>query len=257
MSVTVKTVRDFLEDRVPSALKLDYDNVGLLCGRAGREVRKVLVALDFTPEVINEAADIGAELIVSHHPLFFDLKRVNDEDPTGAKILALAERGIAAICLHTNLDAVSGGVNDALAAALGAAVAGPLDAANPITRLTKLPEQMLFSSFLPFVKEALKANGLRYHDAGRAVQNLAVCGGSGAGDLPLAVAAGCDTFVTADVKHHQFLLAKEYGINLIDAGHFSTENVVVPVLAGWLKAQFPELDIRMTSALMQPEQFYM
>ncbi len=256
MSVTVKDIRDYLEGRVPASLKLDYDNVGLLCGHAGREVTKVLTALDITPEAIEEAADMGAELIVSHHPLFFDLKRVNDEEPTGAKVLSLAERGIAAICLHTNLDAVSGGVNDALAATLGANVIGPLDPANPITRVTQLPEKMLFPAFLSFVKEALHANGLRYHDAGRTVQELAVCGGSGAGDLPLAVAAGCDTFVTADVKHHQFLLAKEYGINLIDAGHFSTENVVVPVLAGWLKEKFPELDIRVAAATFQPEQFF-
>lgn len=256
MSVTVSAVRDYLEERIPTALKMEFDNVGLLCGRGGREVERVLTALDITPEVIDEAERIGAGLIVSHHPLFFELKRINDEDPTGEKLLALAERGIAAICLHTNLDAVCGGVNDALAETLGANVIGPLDPKSPITRLTQLPSPMLFSAFLPFVKEALHANGLRYHDAGRTVQELAVCGGSGAGDLPLAVAAGCDTFVTADVKHHQFLLAKEYGINLIDAGHFSTENVAVPVLARWLKERFPELDVRIATALSQPEKYF-
>ena len=88
------------------------------------------------------------------------------------------------------------------------------------------------------------------------MRRFGICGGSGAGDLPLALAQGCDTFVTADVKHHQFIQANEEGINLIDAGHFSTENVVVPVLKRWLNEDFPDLDVRISERHCQPEQFY-
>ena len=146
-----------------------------------------------------------------------------------------------------------------------------------------VPRQSLFD-FMAHVKGALNAGGLRYVDAGRPVCRVAVLGGSGGGDMPDAlaagadtyvtadvkhhqfldaaqmginlIAAGADTYVTADVKHHQFLDAAQMGINLIDAGHFSTENVVVPVLAGLLEERFPELEVRISRTHTQPERFF-
>ena len=253
---TVSDILTFLDSKAPMAGKMGFDNVGLLVGRGQAPVRRVLVSLDITGPVIREAADWGAELIVSHHPLFFELKAVSDAAMEGELALSLAEKGIAAICMHTNLDAAQGGVNDALMAALGGTVTGVLEPDTRIGRIGELPEEMAFGDFLRQVKAALAGNGLRYHDAGRPVKHLAVCGGSGGGDIGLAAAAGCDTFVTADIKYHQFLEAAHVGVNLIDADHFSTENVVTPVLRDWLQAAFPEAEVRLSRVHGQTARFF-
>ncbi len=253
---TVGEVFAFLNEKAPVARKMDFDNVGLLVGRRDRAVKRALVSLDITDQVIEEAAALGAELIVSHHPIFFSLKTVTDGDMDGSRVLALAEGGIAAICMHTNLDAAQGGVNDALMAALGGHAEAVLEPDTGIGRIGTLQAETPFADFLRLVKEALRSNGLRYHDGGRPVKRLAVCGGSGGGDVGLAAEAGCDTLVTADVKYHQFLEAKHLGLNLIDADHFCTENVVVPVLHRWLKEAFPDADVRISAVHGQTAQFY-
>jgi dinuclear metal center YbgI/SA1388 family protein len=115
----VEEILSALERFAPSCLKMDFDNVGLLAGFTKREADRLIVALDITDAVIDEAISEKAQLIVSHHPMFFSLKSVTDGDRTGRKITALLSHGISAICMHTNLDAAAGGVNDALAEAAG------------------------------------------------------------------------------------------------------------------------------------------
>ena len=252
---TVGEIFAVLNKKAPVSRKMEFDNVGLLVGRSGREVRRVLVSLDITEPVVREAAALGAELVVSHHPLFFSLKSVTDSDGDGATLLALAENHIGAICMHTNLDAAEGGVNDALMAALCGTVTGILEPDTGIGRIGTIPRETAFSDFLPFVKSALHSNGLRYHDAGRPVKKLAVCGGSGGSDIGLAAAAGCDTYVTADIKYNQFLEASRLGVNLIDGDHFCTENVVVPVLKDWLDTAFPDLAVSISQVHGQTAQF--
>lgn len=248
----VKDVFHFLDGLAPFSLQMSFDNAGFLVGRGDRAVTKILVSLDITEEVALEAAGTGAELVVSHHPVIFQPARgVTDRDPTGRKVLALVEHGVAAICVHTNLDAVAGGVNDALAQTLGLVNVSQLHqdgvdqngAPYGIGRVGELNGEMCPVSFAAIVKERLGSNGVRYVDAGRAVRKVAVGGGSCSGMMGDALALGCDTFVTADVKYDGFLDAKALGLNLIDAGHFPTENVVCPVLAGWLKKGFPELEV--------------
>lgn len=254
--VRVNDVFERLNSRAPVELKMGFDNVGHLAGRADREVRRVLVTLDITNAVIEEAKAAGAQLIVSHHPLTFEgIKSVTDAGATERKFLAIVEAGMSAICMHTNLDAAEGGVNDALAAALDARVLEKLNKEENVSRLCELPETMEFGAFLALVKTRLGANGLRYAGPEKPVKRFGLCGGAGAGDLELAIAAGCDTYLTADVKHHQFIAANETGINLIDAGHYPTENVVVPVLKTWLETDFPGLEV-VTSSHAQPERFY-
>ena len=117
---TVREIYQYLDGLAPFSLQMEFDNAGFLVGRGERAVSKILVSLDITEEVAEEAAELGAELIVSHHPVIFrPAKSVTDGDPDGRVLLALAEHRIAAICAHTNLDAVAGGVNDALAQKLG------------------------------------------------------------------------------------------------------------------------------------------
>lgn len=249
---TVKEIYDYLDSLAPFSYQMSFDNAGFLVGRGGMQVTKVMVALDITENVAGEAREAGCQLIVSHHPIIFHpAKRITDADPTGRILLALTENRIAAICAHTNLDAVAGGVNDALAKALKLKEVELLhqdgwdEDGDPygIGRVGKVTGYDSLSDFAAFVREALHAPGLRLEDAGRSVKKVAVGGGS-CGDMLSQVAEkGCDTFVTADVRYNVFLDARAMGINLIDAGHFTTENVVCPVLAKWLKEGHPELEV--------------
>ena len=255
---SVKDILDFLDDKAPLDTQLDFDNAGFLCGDAAAEVTRVLVALDITDGVVAEAADFGAELIVSHHPVCFTpMKSVTTDDLTGRKFAAMLKGGISAICMHTNLDAAPGGVNDALCAALGAENLGLLAPEHDtMSRLCRFAEPMEYADFLAHVKSALGANGLRCAGPEKRVQLFGVCGGAGADFIPDAAARGCDAYIAADVKHRKFLWAGELGIALVDAGHFPTENVVVPVLAGWLRERFPALEVKIAASYKQPERFY-
>lgn len=261
----VEEIRDYFNAKAPFYMKLDFDNVGMLAGFCKTEVTRALVALDITDAVIDEAIGCGAQLIVSHHPLIFDpLKRVTDDDAKGEKIIRLIQNGISAICLHTNLDTADGGVNDALMAALGGRVTGLLEphGVHPdgrpygISRLGELPEPVDFEVFLMRIKASLKCGGLRYVTSGAPVKKLACCGGAGGGELEKVILAGCDTYVTADLKYDHFLRAKETGINLIDADHFCTENVVVPVIASWLRAGFRTVDVVVSRTHGQTIKFF-
>lgn len=262
--VKVSEIRDFFNEIAPFYMKLDFDNIGHLVGFTEAEVSRVIVALDITDEVIDEAISCGAQLIVSHHPLIWEpLKRVTDDDSKGKKIIKMIQHGISAICLHTNMDTAIGGVNDALMAALGARVTGLLapHGTHPdgteygIARCGELPESVEFDVFLENIKRSLNANGLRYVSSGRPVYKIACCGGAGAGDMQRALAMGCDTYVTADLKYDHFLWAKEFGLNLIDADHYCTENVVVPVMREKLLSRYPELEVTISKFHKQTIQF--
>lgn len=251
---TVSDILQYIETIAPPYMKEDWDNVGLLCGRKDREVHKILVALDPFRSVIQEAIEEKADLIVTHHPLIFrdQMKAVNEDTETGRNLLTLIEHGIAAINAHTNLDLAPGGINDVLAAALGLehieviTPEGADEAGRPygLLRSGTVEEQTL-EHFLAAVKKNLKCDGLRYVDAGKPVRKVAVGGGSCADGMFEAAAAGCDTFVTADVKYNQFRTAYELGLNLIDAGHFHTENPTMPVVAAKLQAAFPEIQVKL------------
>ena len=263
---TVDQIYDVLNTLAPVHYQMDFDNAGFLVGDRHSEVNTVVVALDITDAVIEEAIAQNADLIVAHHPLLFHpLRNVRTEDLVGRKVLKLAKHGISAICMHTNLDIADGGVNDALMHTLNADITGLLeptgtdDLGQPLGcgRIGCLSDPMPLDAFLKDLTERLHVSGLRYCDGGKPVQKLAVCGGSGGNMLELAYEAGCDTFVTADIKYDRFLAAKELGVNLIDADHFCTENVVVPVLADTIQNAFPSVRVQISQTLGQTTQFYM
>lgn len=248
---TVGGVFTFLQEKAPFSLQESFDNAGFLVGREDASVSKVLVALDITEQVVQEAAEQGAQLIVAHHPVIFGgVTSVTDRTVTGRILLSLMENGIAAICAHTNLDAVEGGVNDALALRLGLTDIGQLRQAGVdgqgrpygIGRVGLVPEQPLYD-FAMAVKRLLGANGIRLVDGGKPVRMVSVGGGACADLMSDALAQGCDTFVTSDVKYHQFLEARALELNLVDAGHFPTEDVVCPVLQDWLSKRFPQVAV--------------
>jgi len=261
---TVNDILSFMENQAPSYMKEDWDNVGLLCGSKKSSVSKVLLALDPFENVCREAAQWGAELIVTHHPLIFHpMKSITDETSVGRCVLALCSAGISAIAAHTNLDCAPGGVNDVLADKLGLSdvevisPAGINEEGLPygLLRCGNVQEQDL-DNFLSDVQNALACSGLRYVNGGKPVRKVAVGGGSCSGFIADAVNAGCDTFVTADVGYNKFWDAKDLGLNLIDAGHFCTENPIISVLAEKLAAAFPEISVKISESHSDCMKFY-
>lgn len=243
----VSDILKYLFSVAPERYQMDGDNVGLMCGRSDRKVTKLLVALDASLAAAAEAKALGCELVVTHHPLIYGgTYSVTDATITGKRVLAYLENGLAVISMHTNLDCAPGGVNDVLAERLGLEdirIMPNYGDAPYLIRYGEVREQTL-ADFVPFVKQRLACEGVRYADGGQPVRRVAVGGGS-CGDLltPVRQALGCDTFVTADVKYHQFCDAAELGLNLIDAGHFETENPVCTDLAQKLRSAFPEIEV--------------
>ena len=243
---TVADILQFVETLAPRELKMDWDNVGLNCGRRTKEVTKILVALDPFEHVCWEASQWGADLLVTHHPLIFrPIPMVTDDAAITRGLMELIRHDISHICAHTNLDCAEGGVNDALANALELKNVEKLGAYGGMMRCGQVPEQSL-NAFLGFVKEKLHCDGLRYCDGGKPVRKVAVGGGACSDGLYDAICAGCDTFVTSDVKYNNYWDAKEQGLSIIDAGHFHTENPVVAVLAEKIAAAFPEAEVKIS-----------
>ena len=247
---TVKDIFEYINTIAPTYMKESWDNVGLNCGRMDKEVKTILVALDPFEGVCKEAAQIGADLLVTHHALLWNPGFITDETQQGKNTLFLIEHGIPCINAHTNLDLAPGGVNDTLAQVLGLT---DIRVVNPIGTDTNgqeygllrqgIVEEQPLESFLQHIKNVLGCDGLRYADGGKPVRKVCVGGGACGSELMDAYAAGCDTFVTADVKYNQFWDARDLGMTIIDAGHFHTENPVVRVLAEKMAAAFPQIQV--------------
>ena len=261
---TVQDILAFIQTIAPHHMKMDWDNVGLLCGNGKSPVKKILVAMDPFESVCREAVDMGADLLITHHPLIFSpIKCINDSDSVGRRILMLCNHGISAINAHTNLDCAPGGVNDVLAAKLGLEnveiinPTGTDEQGRPygLLRRGTVPVQNL-EAFLRTVKNALGNDTLRYSDGGHPVHHVAVGGGSCGGAVEEVIAAGCDTFVTADIKYNTFRHAQEQGLTMIDAGHFHTENPACLLLAEKVAAAFPEITVKISESHRDCMKFY-
>lgn len=250
MTVTVGQIEQRLFAAAPAELRQSWDNVGLLVGDPSAPVEKVLVALDITRDVVKEAVEGGYSLIVAHHPVmncaWHPVQTVRPDNEQGWVLTTLIQNHITAICMHTNLDSAQGGVNDALAEALGLGEIGPLSS-DGLGRVGTLPEEMDLPAFAAFVKERLGASGVRYAACGeKKIRRVAVGGGACGEFAALAAELSCDAFVTADLKYHDFQNAAPLGLHLLDAGHFPTENVVCPVVQRLLRESFPDLDVSLS-----------
>ena len=247
---TVRDIFEFINTVAPAYMKESWDNVGLNCGRMDKEVNTILVALDPFAGVCEEAVDVGADLLVTHHALLWNPGFITDETQQGKNTLFLIEHGIPCINAHTNLDCAPGGVNDTLAKVLGlkdVKVVKPVGTDSNGREYGLLRcgfvEAQLLETFLDHVKTVLGCEGLRYADGGKDVRKVCVGGGACGSELMDAYMAGCDTFVTADVKYNQFWDARDLGMTIIDACHFHTENPVVKVLADKIAAAFPQIRV--------------
>ena len=229
----VKDFYGYLNSIAPFETQEDWDNSGMLVGDMDAEVKKVAVVLDITHEEIKKAKAIGADLIISHHPVIFNpIKSVT----RGSVPYELVASSINALCCHTPLDIADGGTNDSLAKLLGIEVTRTED---PILRLGTV-EPTTAENLAGKIAKTLNTK-VRYADAGKTIKKIAIC--TGAGCSLIEAAGEIDAFITGDASHHNFLDCVQAGITLIAAGHYETEIVVVPVLVKKLQTQFPDIEI--------------
>lgn len=229
----VKDFYGYLNSIAPFETQEDWDNSGMLVGDMNAEVKKAAVVLDITHEEIKKAKAIGADLIISHHPVIFNpIKSVTK----GSVPYELVASSINALCCHTPLDIADGGTNDSLAELLGINVTR---ADDPILRLGTV-EPTTAQELAGKIANTLNTK-VRYADAGKTIKKIAIC--TGAGCSLIEAAGEIDAFITGDASHHNFLDCVQTGITLIAAGHYETEIIVVPVLVKKLQAQFPDIEI--------------
>lgn len=240
---TVTHIYDAIDRLAPFWLTMDFDNTGILIGDRNREVSCALLALDCTSAVVEQARQLGAQLIITHHPVIFHpLKRVNED----AVVYQLIRSDIAVISAHTNLDIAQGGVNDALVNAIGLRDCRGLELLNEQTgawlgRIGTLPEPLSPEAFAAHVKSCLNAASVKFAAAPRAIHTVALCSGSGADCLDAAISAGADALLTSEVKQHEYLAAAAAGISIFDAGHFDTEDIVIEPLRDYLAKEIPDV----------------
>ncbi|ADK13893.1 MULTISPECIES: Nif3-like dinuclear metal center hexameric protein [Clostridium] len=246
MYLRVQDIHDILEKRAPSILKESYDNVGLMVGDMKCEVGSILVALDCTLEVIEEALRNNCNLIFTHHPLLF--KRpytITTDTLIGKKIIELIRNNINVYSSHTNLDSVKGGINDIIMEKLGLTnhdVIEPSRIKNygendcGIGRIASLTEPMTLARFCNEVKKCLNISSVRYSgNELKIINKVALINGSGQDYFDAAKALGADCVITGDTTYHYVSDFQEQGIAVIDAGHFGTEWPAMEIIANFLR----------------------
>lgn len=247
-----------LESLSPAAFAEEWDNIGLLAGRRDKEVSTVYIALDATDEVISEAVRLGADLLLSHHPLIFrKISRVNTDDFIGRRICELIRNDISYYAMHTNFDVM--GMADAAADELSLEERQVLNvtyeddiAKEGCGRVGKLQKCMSVAELVGLVKEKFHVSSVRvFGDLGDIVSTVAVMPGSGGDYIRDALNAGADVMITGDVDHHEGIDAVAQGITVIDAGHYGIEKLFIPYMEEFVKREFPGLRIY-TAEIREP-----
>lgn len=222
--MNAKQLYQNFEERIPAYLREPWDNDGAMCLPDGSsEICRVLVSLDVTEEIVDYAIERGFDLIVSHHPLIFKpLSALDEENHISRKLIKLICSGISVFSFHTRADKLVGGVNDRLADIIGMQDAEPFGDGD-LGRVGNIEEPMELQDFAYRVKQLCGSDIIRYSDGFNDVHRVAVVGGDGKGYVKAAIEAGADTYISGRIGYNVMEEAAEMGINLIEAGHFFTE----------------------------------
>lgn len=250
----IKELLDYLGKEIPANYACSWDNCGLQVGHAGKEVKKVYIALDATEQVVRDAAMKHCDFILTHHPLLFSgIKHVTGDESIGRKLYMLIGNDIACYSAHTSFDAMPGGMGELAGALLKLQCISPLEDMSGhledpwgIGVVGNLEDPMPLSEFCDQVKQifGLKTVSLfAADDLEQTVQRIAVCPGSGRSMVDQVIRSQADVFLTGDIGHHEGIDCVDMGITVIDAGHFGLEKIFVPVMAEKLSQAFPELEI--------------
>lgn len=243
-----------IEAFAPLGIQEHWDNSGLVIGSPEDEVHGVLVGFDCTPELIDEAAACGADLVVTHHPLIFrGLKRINREDPVGQAVIKAVQAGIAVYAAHTTADKVLAGVSGAMARRLGLQdirILAPEADGVGLGAVGDLPEPLSADEAVRRVKACF---GLRCIRTSKPVScpisRVAMCGGSGADLIDAARAAGAQLYLSGDISYHRFFTPE--GFMVADIGHFEGEVEIVSILFSLLRKIFPTFAVRISARLAE------
>jgi len=264
MDATVNDILNAIESIAPAALAEEWDNIGLQVGRRHWPVKRVLTALDPTPEVIREVRNRKADVLVTHHPLIFSPLRALDLDtPLGAILRELLRYNIAVISAHTNLDSVQGGVNDILASFLAV---DRLTVLQPIQenvrcglgRIGNLPARTTLGELAVAIKSRMAIPHIRFAgDPQLAVHRVALCSGSGSSLLKAFLASDAQTYITGDVRYHEAREVEAHGRAVIDIGHYESEHIILESFAKQLEDQMNALglDIPVEACLCEQAPF--
>lgn len=258
--MNIREIIDALERFAPLPLQDDYDNSGLQVGTTETEVSGALLCLDVTRQVVDEAARMGCNLIVSHHPLLFRPLRKLTDDSTGSIVMDAVRAGITVYASHTNLDNVSRGVNMRIARIIGLKEVRPLDVhpdGNGAGMIGEFESPVDEDELLKMLRENFRTGCIRHNARlGRPIRRMAVCGGSGAFLTDKAVEQGADAFMTGEIGYHRFF-GYDGVIKLIETGHFESEQFTVELLRDVLRESFPSLKIVMTELKTNPVNYYL
>ena len=243
--MTVGEVYRYLDGVAPFIDQDKSDNAVLLVGNYAMEVEKILVCLDVTNKVITEAVEKGSNLIISHHPVtYHPVSRIVREDP----LHALIRSNISLIAVHTNLDIAVGGIADIMLEKLGFPKSGivilPINPdGSGYGRIIELDSPVSAKELAYKCKAAFGCTVVRYVDSGKPLKKIGVTSGGAEESVEVAFSAGFDAFICGEVNHDRILFAVDYGLTLIEAGHFHTEDIFCEDLVKRLKITFKEMEI--------------
>lgn len=220
-----------IETEFPVDTAYEWDNPGLLAGDATSEINTVLISLDITESVVDEAIKAGAELILSHHPIFFGgTKKITSDNPDGRAVLKAIRAGINIYAAHTNCDVGKNGINAKLAKIFQLTDIEYLEE-NGLGRIGNLKHEIPFYEFAETVKKSLNTPHVRVSGKNFGVKRIAIGSGACSDSIPTAISKGADVMITADMKYHEMINMTASGINLIDAGHYPTEIIVTDIFS--------------------------
>lgn len=242
---TVSELYAFLDEKLPRSLSCEWDNDGLMVLAEDRPVKAVLLALDITPAVVEHAIKIGADLILSHHPLIFrGIRHIDGKDTTARKVSRLLRCGISAMSFHTRLDMAEAGINDILAKKFALSQIshfGP--SGEEAGRIGTLADPLSLSDFCSLVKNVLGAPTVSASDSGRMIRRVAVLGGAGKDYLESALNAKADVLLTGEVPYNAMLESAENGLSVVAAGHDYTEALFAEFFTETLGNAFPDITL--------------
>ena len=254
-----RDIINVIEEFAPLSIQEKWDNSGLCIGSPDADVTSVLIGLDCTPELVDEAVECGADMIVTHHPLIFSgLKKISPEDQVGAAVIKAISNGISIYAAHTSADKVIAGVSGAMAAKLGLENVRILDEDGEGTGLGvvgDLPEPLTAAEAVSLVKDrfALKAMRTSRPVEGR-ISRVAMCGGSGGSLIGASMASGAQLYISGDISYHNFFTKD--GFMIMDIGHYESEIEIVDILFSLLRKKFPTFAVRITQNLYSNPIFY-
>lgn len=254
----IKELVAAIEEFAPLSLQESYDNSGLIVGREDDQVNKALIAVDVTEEVLAEAIDTGCDIIITHHPIIFHpLKRFNSADYVQRCVEQAIRSGIALYACHTNLDSTPCGMSWQLAKRLGVENLQLLEprASDPNSGfgvVGELSSVRSLEEYLKEVKRILNIGAIRYSTPAKSeIRRVAICTGAGASLMGVARKAGCDLYLTADLKYNDFM-TPEKSFTVADIGHFESEYCAIDILFDVLSKKMLTFAVRKSEHSRNP-----